>query len=282
MVVFTIRFICTAILTAAPAVVSLSDLYFVKTRDAGSGQVEVHTASPNDNYGSATGHFVSGYSVDEGKNGDFTLDSGVLYFIKTRNTGAGALEVYSTTKASSYETISLHSGTVFSLSDAENGVWNVDDGGFYLVKTGGTGSGHVEVYRAGPGKWDTLKLHAATTIPQDEGEDGTWVIYRGDLFFMKYGNTRGNNVEVHVIQGGSGNYGGQPTAYTTSFDVRDGGNGIWDIGINRDLYFIKTRNTGSGHVEVHIASASSQYRDINYYTSWISEGDGPDRAWCVD
>ena len=42
---------------------------------------------------------------------------------------------------------------------------------------------------------------------------------------------------------------------------------------NGDLYFIKTKNTGSGHVEVHSATAGSGYQSGQHSVSWFSPSD---------
>jgi hypothetical protein len=62
-------------------------------------------------------------------------------------------------------------------------------------------------------------------------------------------------------------------AATTFFNETDG---VWQLLPNLDLVFIKTANTPSGHVEVHIASYASQYqmRTVEISTAFTSEIDG--------
>ena len=44
--------------------------------------------------------------------------------------------------------------------------------------------------------------------------------------------------------------------------------------VGRDLVFIKTRNTGSGKVEVHTATAASGYKAADMHAaSWFGTGD---------
>jgi len=280
MIALAIRSIGLTILTVVTAVESLSDLYFIKTLNGDSGQIEVRVASPDDQYSAVKRQYNSGYGREDGRNGDFTIDNGSLYLVKTRNTGSSTIEIHATTESSAYKTFSLHAKTSISLSDADNGVWTVDGGDLYFIKTRNTGSKYIEVHRVSPQNWGAFTLQVATSIPQSQGHDGTWVMYRGDLYFIKYRNTGGNNVEIHLLSG-SQNYGGQPNVYTTWFETRDGDNGTWDIGANGDLYFIKTYSTGSGNAEVHIASSASRYRTVAHYASVFSEGDGPDGVWCV-
>jgi hypothetical protein len=54
------------------------------------------------------------------------------------------------------------------------------------------------------------------------------------------------------------------------------GDGVWQLLRDLDLVFIKTSNTLNGHVEVHIASRSSNYqtRTLEIPTSFLNETDG--------
>ncbi len=43
--------------------------------------------------------------------------------------------------------------------------------------------------------------------------------------------------------------------------------------VGPDLFFIKTKNTGSGRVEVHSATAGSGYQNGQHSVSWLSPTD---------
>jgi hypothetical protein len=60
----------------------------------------------------------------------------------------------------------------------------------------------------------------------------------------------------------------------------DESDGVWQLLPNQDLAFIKTSNTPSGHVEVHIASRASNYqtRIVETPTTFLNESDG---AWSL-
>ncbi|MBT9099940.1 hypothetical protein KFZ76_19765 [Methylovulum psychrotolerans] len=51
--------------------------------------------------------------------------------------------------------------------------------------------------------------------------------------------------------------------------------------LNRDLTFIKTANTPNGHVEIHTASATSNYqtRTLELWTTFTNETDG---TWMIN
>jgi hypothetical protein len=260
--------------------VNFSNLYFVKTRNEGSGRTEVHIAEKANNYGIPTGHHVSGYGPNEGENGVFVINDGDLYFIKLRSTGTGTVEIHRTTGASRYTTFDIHSGSAFSLEDLGNGTWTVDGADLYFIKTKNTASGKIEVHRAGHQNYNVFDMHEATSISSGEDGNGTWQIFGGRLYFIKYRNTRDSSVEVHILDRNK-NY-QRGTVYQSWFNIKDAAdNGTWDIGLNGDLYFIKTRNAESGQIEVHVATAETNYRQVYHYATWISQADGPNGIWCV-
>jgi len=78
-----------------------------------------------------------------------------------------------------------------------------------------------------------------------------------NLTFIKTSNTPNGHVEVHVASAAS-NYQTRTLETPTTFGNED--DGTWQMLANNDLAFIKTNNTGTGTVEVHIASAASNYQ----------------------
>ncbi|WP_292387976.1 FG-GAP repeat domain-containing protein, partial [Methanosarcina sp. UBA5] len=79
-----------------------------------------------------------------------------------------------------------------------------------------------------------------------------------DLIFIKTRNTGTGRVEVHIASGAS-NY--QTRILETGTTFLPGTDGVWamadyDRDDIPDLVFIKTRNTGTGTVEVHVAGGT--------------------------
>jgi hypothetical protein len=108
--------------------------------------------------------------------------------------------------------------------------------------------------------FDTRVLETATTFVN--GNDGIWLMtdWDGDgipdLVFIKTRNTPSNHVEVHVASGAS-NFQTRVLETATTFVNENDGIWLmtdWDGDNTPDLAFIKTRNTPSNHVEVHVAS----------------------------
>lgn len=109
-----------------------------------------------------------------------------------------------------------------------------------------------------------------------------------DLVYIKTRNTPNNKVEVHIASGSSG-YQQMSQNAVSAFTCED--NGSWQMvdtnGDGRaDLVYIKTRNTGSGKAELHIASAKSNYTQLEHYVTAIKVDHNNDTwnrtdTWCL-
>ena len=256
-----------------------SNLYFVKTRHVESGHPEVHIANSDNSYALVSDNNITNFGSHDGENGVFNVDGGELYFIKTRHTVHGKVELHRATAASKYRDSNMHTATPFDLADSGNGVWAVEGGDLFFIKTKHTASGHIEINRVNHTDYTRIAAHHATAIPLNEAKNGSFLVYGGNLYFVKYRHTASGKVEVHRL--GAGNDYDAATVTKTWFDTADADNGTWEVGANADLYFVKTKHTGSGRVEVHIASAQSDYNKVSHYASWIDGADGPNGTWCI-
>ncbi|KAK2469224.1 hypothetical protein H9L39_19205 [Fusarium oxysporum f. sp. albedinis] len=93
----------------------------------------------------------------------------------------------------------------------------------------------------------------------------------GDLVYIKTRNTGTNKIKVHTISRESGF---QKFIFQTGtvFDIED--NSTWLIqdytgNGKADLIYIKTQNTGTGKIKVHIADAASYYQQFMLQTGTI-------------
>ncbi len=129
--------------------VGVNDLYFVKTKNTGSGSVEAFTATAASGYTSGISSAAPRFSPADANNGWFgLLPNTDLYFVKTRNTESGKVEAFTATAASGYQT-GVSSVTRFSPGDANNGWFGLlPNTDLYFVKTKNTGSDRVEVHTA--------------------------------------------------------------------------------------------------------------------------------------
>jgi hypothetical protein len=172
-----------------------------------------------------------------------------LAFIKTANTPSGRVEVHLASGTSGYMTRILETATTFA--DETDGAWQLQPNrDLVFIKTSNTPSGHVEVHIASQASnYQTRTLETATTFANES--DGTWqLLPNEDLAFIKTSNTPSGRVEVHIASRAS-NY--QTRTLETATTFANESDGTWQLLPNEDLAFIKTSNTPSGRVEVHIA-----------------------------
>lgn len=248
------------------------DLTYIKTSDTGTGTVEVHVASGSSRY--ETRIQETGTTFAEEENGtwqlaDFDGDGKLdLIYIKTSNTGTGYVEVHVASGSSEYQTRIIETATTFV--EENNGQWQMidfnGDGKLDLVyiKNQNTGTGYVEVHVAsGASNFQTRIQEVPTTFTEEN--NGVWrlVNYQHsghlDLAYIKDQNTGTNKVEVHIASGASTYQTRVQEVGTTFGEETDGAWQLidWNGDGTLDLTFIKTSNTGTGDVEVHVASGAS-------------------------
>lgn len=247
------------------------DLTYIKTSATGTGTVEVHVASGSSRY--ETRIQETGTTFFEEENGtwqlaDFDGDGKLdLIYIKTSNTGTGYVEIHVASGSSTYQTRILETATTFV--EENNGQWQLidfnGDGKLDLVyiKNQNTGTGYVEVHVAsGASNFQTRIQEVPTTFIEEN--NGVWrlVNYQHsghlDLAYIKDQNTGTNKVEVHIASGASTYQTRVQEVPTTFGEETDGAWQLidWNADGILDLVFIKTSNTGTGDVEVHVASGA--------------------------
>jgi hypothetical protein len=252
---------------------SIPDLVFIETTNPGTGKVEVHAASGKSNYQTLILDAGSNFAPETDGTwlmADYDRD-GIpdLVFIKTSNTGTGTVEVHIASGASNYQTRILDTGTTFT--PETDGVWlmaDYDQDGvpdLVFIKTSNTATGTVEVHIAsGKSVYQTSLLDTGTAFAPET--DGTWLMADfdrdgiPDLIFIKTSNT--GTVEVHIASGSS-KY--QTRILDTATIFAPETDGVWlmaDVDQDGvpDLVFIKTSNTSTGYVEVHVATGKSVYQ----------------------
>ncbi|KAF9917573.1 hypothetical protein BX616_000571 [Lobosporangium transversale] len=212
-------------------------------------------------------------------NGDGSQD---LVYIKTRNTSTGKIEVHASFNQFRFQQHNLATDTVFGLED--NGTWLMQDwtgdgkADLIYIQTRKTSTNTVEVHVADAASgYQNFVLRTGTCFICDD--NGVWTMSRkGDLVFIKTRNCGSNMIEYHVASKAT-NYQQFTQHVATDFGVED--NGTWCLapkcdGDFADLYYIKTRNTKCGMVEVHAVSASSGWKSrvIDVATSFYPEDNG--------
>jgi hypothetical protein len=263
-------------------------LWFIKTKNTGSGHVEVHSATPGSEYQSGQ-HSATWFSSAEANNGWFQVIGSNLWFIKAKYTGSGRVEVHSATGASGYQS-GVHHASLFSSGEADNGWFQMDDWNrdgvqdLVYIKTRNTGSGHVEFFVAdGASGYGRLLVASPTSFSPGDANNGWFQEQNRDLVFIKTRNTGSGRVE-YFRSSASSSFNQLSLATPTVFYPYDQNNGWFsseDIsGDGRaDELFIKTHNTGSGHVELFEADGASKYQQLTHaIVTWLSPAEA-DNGW---
>jgi hypothetical protein len=217
-------------------------------------------------------------------NGDGNQD---LVYIKRENTGTGKIEVHGASNESLFQEHTVSISTAFPVEDRGTCLmhdWTGDGkADLIYIKLRNTGTKMVEIHVAtADSGYQSFAMQTGTCFECEENDhedDGVWNLSRiGDLVYVKTRNCGSNKIEYHVASKAS-NYQQFTRHSPTDFDVED--NGTWCIAPARsgdfdDLYYIKTRNTGSGKVEVHGTFASSRWKNrlVKCTTSFEAEDNG--------
>lgn len=247
------------------------DLIFIKTGNTGTGKVEVHVASGESVYQKRI--YERGSDFLPETNGtwmmaDFTNDGKMndLIYIKTAQCGSCRVEVHVASAASDYKTRILETPTVFL--PRNDGTWTMADTtgdgklDLIFIQTSNTTFGKVEVHIAsGASNYGELILSTPTAFENDNG--GTWQLtpfhlnkpHVQDLVLIKAGPSMMEIMEADKEGQGSPYC---AITFTSGSTFSPEADGTWCMAnyshaLYPDLVFIKTANTPSGMVEVHIA-----------------------------
>ncbi|KAF9537297.1 hypothetical protein EC957_008497 [Mortierella hygrophila] len=243
------------------------DLVYIKTRNTGTGKVEIRASDYESRFQKYAMTTTTVFDIDD--NGtylmqDWTGDGKAdLVYIQTRNTESGTVEVHVADAASGYKELAFQTDTCFYCEEnEENGVWTMSSkGDLVYVKTQNSGSNRIQCHVAT--KASNYQDLAQHTIPDHASDgNGTWCIAPtcdddiADLYYINPKNIWDGKVDVHVASVGRG-WKNHVIEFPSSFTPEE--NGRW-LMVNfthqeqPDLAYIKTTNTVSGKVEVHITS----------------------------
>jgi len=241
----------------------------------------LHTGTPIDAVDGAE-HFAAWVVADY--NGDGVPD---LFGIKVSETGTGSVEVHVLDGASGYQNFLLQTGTTIEAVDgAEHfAAWVVADYNgdgvpdLFGIKVSETGTGSVEVHVLdGASGYQDFLLQTGTPIDQADGaQHFAWGIGERfgdgipDLVGIKVREAATGTAEVHILDGAS-RYQNFLVQTGTPIDQADAGANLMFLAapFNRngavDLFGIKTRNTGTGSVEVHILDGLADFASFALHT----------------
>lgn len=241
-----------------------TDLVFIKTSNTPTQRVEVHIASAISDYKEFIEQTPTAFKNE--LDGVWQiLSNGDLAFIKTANTPNNHVEVHIVSAALQYNQFIVQLPTAFASS--EDGIWQIlSNGDLALIKVANTPDRVVEI-QINSAENNYRDLSAPIKTAFRNKSDGIWqLLGNRDLAFIKTSNTSHNFVEVQIASAVSG-YQTLTPPIQTAFAV--GSSGTWQILCTRDLALIKTSDTPNNHVEIHIASAASDYKTMVLQTQTV-------------
>lgn len=140
------------------------------------------------------------------------------------------------------------------------------------MKTAITGSGTIEVHRlSSPSTYSAFDIHEPSGFSAGKASNGTFTIDNGDLCFMKTKSTDTGFIEVYMA-GHQKRFANIEYHATSTFYCDDASDGYLTV-CGGDLYLIKTRDTGSGKVEVYATEGGKNYEKRKKRVTWFSTGD---------
>ncbi|KAM5358216.1 hypothetical protein ACJZ2D_015491 [Fusarium nematophilum] len=155
-----------------------ADLVYIKTRNTGTGRVEVHVADAASNYQNFVLHTGTCFGCED--DGVWTMsEKGDLVYIKTRHCGSNNVEYHVASRASSYQEFTQHAVTDLPID--YNGAYCLApkcDGDFadlYYIKTRGTESDKIEVHAvSAKSDWKKRLIDVDTGFAPED--NGTWLM----------------------------------------------------------------------------------------------------------
>ncbi|KAF9987715.1 hypothetical protein BGZ65_002229, partial [Modicella reniformis] len=235
------------------------DLVYIKTRNTGTGKIEIHASDYESRFQTCTMNTNTVFDIDDNGaylmqdwNGDGKAD---FVYIKTQNTGSGTVEVH-VADAASRDLPSTPAPASATRKTASGPCELI------YVRTQNTGSNGIQCHVVTKASnYQHLTQHTIAGVVTDD--NGTWCISPNrddgipDLYYINPQNTWSGMAEVHVASVDRGQ-----RSHVVRFPsyFAPGENGQW-LMVNfthqeqPDLAYIKTMNTVSGKVEVHITSS---------------------------
>lgn len=204
----------------------------IKTRDTGTGTVEVHLMSRASRYREfvhQSGSAIALAQADDFAFGFSTVTPGDLYCVKLRNTALGRVEVHVLSRASRYQEFVLQQVTPFFESDVPNFTFSPRWSGLGIegllgIKHANT-PGSVELHATGRA-YDAFVLQTPTSLPVRGAAPLAHLFYpQREQALIEL--VRGAS-QVEVVQVAAP-FAAPPTRATTPLGVADAANFVFGI-----------------------------------------------------
>jgi hypothetical protein len=258
LIVFLNDFVDNALVSTAIAVTKqrvtqvyapAPDLCFINTKQTPTGMVRIRRS-----YGSGkfAEEFTSSFTQTEADSGIFQMVDTDLWFIKTKNTESGKVELHKRTANSQYRTI-----IDLSPSVAAQGWLQMTRTGLWFIRTKGWTNPTVALSRfIAESNYQTFHAFNAN-IPDNEADNGIFQMMGQDLWFIKIKNTRSGTIELHQRTAMSGYQTGVHQVIEWTPSEFSGGR-LQMVGA--DLWYIQTMP--GALVKLHQRTAWSRYRSV--------------------
>jgi len=207
----------------------------IKTRNTGTGTVEVHLMSRSSGYRDFVHQSGTAIPLSEADDFDFgfsTVTPGDLYCVKRRNTRLGRVEVQVFSRASRYQKSVLHVDTPIYEIDAPNFDFSARWSGLGIegllgIKHSNT-PGTVELYATGRA-YDSLILHTPSAFPIRPPSQFSYLFYPQldqALLSVSLGAQPGGQMVVSQV---SSPFTGTATLFSTPLGATDTANFVFKI-----------------------------------------------------
>jgi hypothetical protein len=265
----------------APLKPSLNRVHYILPHEQQSSKkfLEIHTIAPDDaaslqaTYSPLPVSAITPISKKNALRGTLLVDNGDLYLIRTIETSNDFVEVTRVGGPAYYELeYEQPIVTAFKSTLENQGVFTIDNGDLYFIKTKGTSSGFIEVYFA-PNEQLFQVIQRYVTGFKDSVTADRFTISGGDLYLIIKGNEHPASLQICCARGNANYLGDSNTCQPTAVPFGMVSEAL-NIGSNGDLYMIKSADTASKKVEVWIAEAQNNYTHLSQYTTNVGAQQG--------
>ena len=251
-----------------------NSLYRCSRVDASNTNLELQICDALNSYAVGNNPISTSILQADTSNGTLVTEYKDLYLIQKKNTVSHMIEVQCAASPDFSKVVTWISG--FSAKESNNGVWTIDNGTLYFIKTNDTSSGNIEVWWATRQDKFSKPKSCVTGLTKGSIGFGTFAISGDNLYQIIDAENDTGFVQILSVKAYAKYSAESIQHYTTAFVINDvEGKGSWTIGQNGDLYLIKTMGTASGLVEVHVATNASSYQSLHHFsTGFKADGTG--------
>ncbi|KAK5087961.1 hypothetical protein LTR05_002177 [Lithohypha guttulata] len=270
-----------------------NDLYYIKTMNSDSGQMEIFCCTAESDYTHVIPRNYCALSFDEMMAGHVLIYGQDLYYIKTKKTASGNVEIARYPKSKDYRETDIALISIpLRLSDAADGYFTFSNNDLYFIRDRNTESATVELTRwSFKSAFQKRTLLTTTPFLVENASKGQWNIWGEHLYFVQTAGskTEGTNV-TKVILRSTRSEGDHPNYKTITNDITttyQNEHGKGDFYVTKDLmmYFLKLRETENPgkYIEMHVANnARGLDKEPNHYVTPFGPSDPGNGVFCLD